>query len=215
MLQSRTVAPALLAGLNELMKDDSLNTFLLVGGTALALQLGHRVSVDIDFFSKDAFNTQVLAAHLSKHHPFTVTQRTPGFIMGFLNSIKLDLIHHAYPWIAPPIITEGIRMASLADIAAMKLNAIVDTNQRVKDFIDIVFLSTQLSLHQMIEAYLKKYPGTVLKMAYLSLTWFDGMPTEPFETFHGTLTHTALTVHIQAMVKSPQKIFSYEEINFS
>ena len=207
MLQQRAVAPALLAGLTRLMKDDSLNTFLLVGGTALALQMGHRVSVDIDLFSKDAFNTQALAVHLAKHHPFTLTQRTPGFAMGFLNDVKLDLIHHDYPWLAPPLIVEGIRMASLLDIAAMKLNAIVDTNQRLKDFVDIVSLSTRLSLHQMVEAYLKKYPATTLEMAYLSLTWFDGMPTEPFETLEGTITHEMLTTRILEMVQRPKQIF--------
>ena len=93
--------------------------------------------------------------------------------MGYINSIKTDFIRHAYPWIDPPEKMDGLVIASLKDLAAMKLNAIVGSGSRLKDFVDVAFLSANFSLSEMMDFYEMKYPDINGLMAMKSLCYFD------------------------------------------
>ncbi len=137
------------------MEDTELQDFILVGGTALALQIGHRTSIDLDFFSDKSFDENGLANYLLFNYQFELDFIAKRMLKGEINGIQIDCIAHQYPWIEKPVIVENIRLAGYLDIAAMKLNAIAGNGTRIKDFIDVAFLSEKLSFNNMLEAYQK------------------------------------------------------------
>lgn len=145
--------------IRQLQAIPDLKEFYLVGGTALALQLGHRNSVDIDLFTKNDFSTESIVKLLKGNFSIIPSFTSKNTLLSIINNIKVDFICHAYPFVLPPIMEEGITFLSLQDIAAMKLNTISNSGKRLKDFIDVYFLLEHFSLHEMIEFYTLKYPG--------------------------------------------------------
>jgi hypothetical protein len=130
MLYKETVSAGTLELIQRLMKDEQFNNFNLVGGTALALQLGHRISIDIDLFSQKRFDTALLKEHLEKNYN-AITVRTGNNTMAVeIDGVRTDIIAHQYPDVKAPVTVEGIRMASLEDIAAMKFNVITREPER-------------------------------------------------------------------------------------
>lgn len=171
MLQTQTVTDSTLAIIKRLMADSQLQEFLLVGGTALALTIGHRHSVDIDLFTQNSFDSKALGQQLSTRYNATRMKTIKNGIFCSIGGIKVDLISHSYPEIEPHQVTEGIRMASLTDIAAMKLHAIIRSGERLKDFVDIYFLLERMSLSAMYTAYEQKYfPDANAGIARMALT---------------------------------------------
>ena len=112
-------------------------SFCLAGGTALALYLGHRKSVDLDFFSPMPFDVSVLRGVLEVKYGFCTDFVAKNTLRGHIGGIKVDCITHAYERLAEPYVEDGIRLYALEDIVAMKLSAITDNGSRLKDFIDI------------------------------------------------------------------------------
>ena len=145
----------------------------LVGGTALALQYGHRQSIDLDFFGTLAVEQDDIIEMFSSMGSFTIHNRTKRILQGALRGIKVDVIDYSqYPWVDAPVVEDGITLASPRDIAAMKINAIEGRGTR-KDFVDIYFLLQHYSLSQMLDFYAQKYPNHSFFRALLSLTYFD------------------------------------------
>jgi len=173
VLHTEIVDATTLELIKRLQSKDYLNGFYLVGGTALALQMGHRKSVDIDLFSNFGFDTMHLLENLSHDFDFKLFYSAGNTLKGAIDGVQVDIIAHRYPYVAEPLEKEGVSMLSLQDIAAMKLNAIAVSGQRVKDFIDIYYLLQQFTLAEMIGFYKKKYKQfnevTVLK----SIIWYD------------------------------------------
>ena len=132
MLFTETVASSTLELLRRLMKDIALRDFVLVGGTSLALQVGHRISVDIDLFSNLSFNEEALSDHLISNYNLELDYIDKNTIKGEIEGVQVDCITHGYPWLSPFYVTSDVRFASLEDIAAMKLNAIVGNGTRIK-----------------------------------------------------------------------------------
>lgn len=183
MLQLTSIQPATLALLKELAARKDLACFALAGGTALALQLGHRISIDLDFFTDEKFDGQALSEVLGKD--FELQNCSTGLhsltchIKYQRNdAIKTDFIRHHYPRLQPLITIEGIRLYSPEDIAAMKLNAIANRGAK-KDFYDIHALLRIFSLKELLGFFEMKYsrknPFTVIK----SLCYFDDADMEP------------------------------------
>lgn len=143
MLYKETVAPQTLDLIERFFKDARLDEFVLVGGTALSLQIGHRISIDIDLFSDKPFDAANIASHLQKNYSAESVKTLKNGVFCFIEDIKVDVMSHQYPWVKDLIVSEGIRMVSLEDIGAMKLHAIVQSGSRLKDFIDIYFLLEQ------------------------------------------------------------------------
>ncbi len=150
MLHKEAVEKSTLDLLKKLMNDESLKDFVLVGGTALALQLGHRVSIDLDLFSNKPFDVNILAVHLQTKYKFELDFISVNTLKGEIEGVQIDCIAHQYPWVEEQDDIETIRLASFIDIATMKLNAISGNGTRIKDFIDIAFLSTKISFNQML-----------------------------------------------------------------
>ena len=101
MLYQTTVDDTTLELLNKLMNDEVLNDFVLVGGTALALQLGHRISVDLDLFSQEQFNESELAEYLHANYQFELDFMSKNTLKGEIEGVQLDFIAHQYPWLKP------------------------------------------------------------------------------------------------------------------
>lgn len=154
------------------MADAKLKTFTLVGGTALALYLGHRKSDDIDLFCSNAFDAQSLKAHLERSYQSAKISYEENTVNAFIDMIKVDLMTHAYPLLQADNEIQGLRLASLADIAAMKLNAVSGRGFR-KDFLDIAELLQVFTMEQMISYFSKKYAQADSWHLMRSLCYFE------------------------------------------
>ena len=147
--------------------------------------------------------------NLESGYGYQVRYLDRNTIKGQINHVFVDLITHAYPMINDLIIEEGIRFASLEDIAAMKLNAITGNGTRLKDFTDIAFLSSYLSLAQMTDAYEKKYRMRNSLIALKSLAYYKDINfNEPIRFSRGTYSWKAIENRINEMIKSRDKVFS-------
>jgi len=173
MLQKNTVETSALELLIKLQAGKTLNAFHLAGGTSLALQIGHRKSVDLDLFSQTDFDTNFLLEYLEQNFKFKVDYTAQNTLKGSINNIKLDLISHKYTLVKPIINTENIRLYSIEDIAAMKLNAIAGNGTRSKDFIDIYFILKKYTLEDVLSFYKTKYKERNLLHVVKSLNYFD------------------------------------------
>lgn len=129
----------------------------LAGGTALALHLGHRYSEDLDFFTKSTFASESQVQFLSNIGDFKLNQTGWGTILGEFESTKFSLFHYQYKLIdKPQQILKSTDLASLADIAAMKIAAVADRGTK-RDFIDLFFLTRIYSLEKILTYYNQKY----------------------------------------------------------
>jgi hypothetical protein len=167
------ISPETFSLTQKLQSLPELNRFHLVGGTALALQLGHRNSLDIDLFSQSDFDYGTITDLLRATFSFDENYVRKNTIIGFIDKIKVDFITHRHPYVNPPITEEGITYLSKEDIAAMKLNAIVNSGQRLKDFIDIYFLLEYFSINDMLGFFEIKYPGTNSLVALKAVSYFE------------------------------------------
>lgn len=173
MLYKETVESTILELLVKLQSKPYLKDFYLVGGTALALGIGHRKSVDLDLFSNFSFDVVQLLENLSADFNFNLFFSANNTIKGSILGVKVDILSHRYPLIAEPVVAEGIKMLSTQDIIAMKLNVISGSGQRVKDFIDIYYLLQKFSIKQMIGFYKEKYKQYNEVSVLKSLVYFD------------------------------------------
>ena len=159
MLRTETVEPGAFSVLNQLMKIPELKDFSLVGGTALSLLYGHRKSVDLDLFSNQTFENTILIKALEKKFTKSFVNRStnPHFgIFGFVNEVKIDLIRHPHPLIRPELSIDGIKMFSVEDIIAMKVQAILGRGKK-KDFWDIAELLNHYSVSDFVKFHAEKY----------------------------------------------------------
>ena len=139
MLHLETIEPATLVLLKRLQALPVLAETRLVGGTALALQLGHRTSIDLDIFGKWDYSED-LAAALSRVGKVEKESESSSGKMAFffIDDVKVDCVsYEEYKWLDPPVEETGVRLAGVRDIAAMKINAVTNRGTR-KDFVDVM-----------------------------------------------------------------------------
>ncbi|GAA4459814.1 hypothetical protein GCM10023093_01500 [Nemorincola caseinilytica] len=190
------------------MQDRALGQFFLVGGTALSLQIGHRISIDIDLFSITAFEENKLAEYLGSEYGLRLAYLDKNTIKGQVDNVQVDLITHAYPLVKDAASVDGVRMAGLEDIAAMKLNAIIGNGTRLKDFIDIAFLSQYLSLEDMTDAYEKKYNIRNAVMTLKALAWHNDINfDEPISYVHRACSWKHIEARLAQMIRYPERTF--------
>lgn len=157
----------------KLQACDYLQGFILAGGTSLALQIGHRKSEDIDLFSKEPFNTDILLQKLEKDFGFSADLIEENTLKGSIGNIKTDLLTHPYKDVSEPLSIGEVHLFAKEDIAAMKINAISVSGKRSKDFIDIYFLLDFFTIEQMIGFFIAKYPQRNPFHAIKSMVYFD------------------------------------------
>ena len=159
MLHIETVEPRTFSLLEQLMKEPTLAGFGLVGGTALSLLYGHRKSEDLDLFSTEKFENEEVISKLNQLFGGRVLleQKPPQFgIFCFIDDVKVDLVRHPHPLIAPPKLVEGVRMFSTEDIIAMKVQAVLGRGKK-KDFWDIAELLEHYSVEDFVRFHQQKY----------------------------------------------------------
>ncbi len=155
----------------------AMEDFALGGGTSLALRFGHRLSVDLEFFTLLEFSPEALLENLDLAEA-TVIARASNSLTVDAGGVKLDLLRHAYRLLEPPERIEGIALVSLPDLMAMKLNAIANRGSK-KDFFDLVELLDRESIQRMIGYFSEKYPATDAFTVIRSLAWFGDAEMEP------------------------------------
>ncbi len=152
--------------------------FYLAGGTALALRLGHRVSVDLDFFSDvdeldDDSRAEIVAA-FRQRRAIEVLEDVSGNLLMKVGDTHVGFFSYGYPLLEPPAEVLGVRVAGLLDIGMMKLDALISRGAR-KDFYDLYFIARQIPLEEMLHQGPVKYPYArdYEMMALTSLTYFE------------------------------------------
>ncbi|MBC7689946.1 MAG: nucleotidyl transferase AbiEii/AbiGii toxin family protein [Aquabacterium sp.] len=159
MLQIKAVEPHTFSILKELMTIPELLNFSLVGGTALSLLYGHRMSIDLDLFSNKAFqNISVTEALKNRFQDkFVMEEKQAKFgIFCYIEEVKVDIIRHPHLIIRPETTLEDLRMFSVEDIIAMKVQAILGRGKK-KDFWDIAELLQHFSIKEFIQFHKEKY----------------------------------------------------------
>lgn len=162
-----------LALLIELGNEPLLREYRLVGGTSLALQRGHRKSIDLDFFVvSNAHPPELDLLLIEKYEAKKLSSLSSGLIKSsFIRSIKVDLVCYPYPWLDPALIWQQVAFASLKDIAAMKVSAIGQRGSK-KDFFDLAELLQIFSLQEILNFFSERYPAAN-RLHYLqSITFF-------------------------------------------
>ena len=197
MLSIQTVYPNTLELLKSLASQPELAQTRLVGGTALALQYGHRQSIDLDFFGLLPDDKEELVEMTKRVGNVLVTNRSKMILQTVINQIKVDFVDYSrYKWIDEPVMGDGFVLASDKDIAAMKVNAIIGRGTR-KDFIDLYVLLQHYSLLEIMAFYKQKYPEFSEYRALLSMTYFEDaemqdMPKMFIDTSWDTMKSTII-----------------------
>lgn len=172
MLHRKTIEPDTLSLILSLQEKPYINNFVLVGGTALALQLGHRASVDIDLFTHQRFDVSQLLESLQEDFNIQVRNQMNHALLVNINSIKTDFVFQPSAILLPQVEVEKVRMASLKEIAAMKIGAITARGKR-RDFIDLYCLLEHFTLAEIVDAFTEKYKDATPELAIRSLFYFE------------------------------------------
>ena len=178
MLYLETVESSTLELLKKLQRLPVLEQTRLVGGTALALQLGHRKSIDLDFFGTIDCEAEYLRESIAGIASLTILKESPHIHIYIVDGIKVDIVNYKYPWLDDVVLEQGLRLASVSDIAAMKITAIIGRGTK-KDFIDIALLLHHFSLDEILHFYAAKYNDSSVFMAMKSLAYFDDAEADP------------------------------------
>jgi predicted nucleotidyltransferase component of viral defense system len=172
MLYYETIDAATLQLLKELQDVDVFQDLRLVGGTSLALQLGHRKSIDLGFFGKVDFEQIDVKEVFGKFETVTAIKKSKNINIFEINGVKVDFVNYNYPWLQDLLIEDDLRLAQKKDIAAMKIAAITGRGSK-KDFVDLYYLLNEFSIEQILGFYKQKYLDASEFIALKSLSYFD------------------------------------------
>ena len=205
MLQLKSIPPETIPLLKELAARKDLGGFALAGGTALALQLGHRISIDLDFFTEDEFNGLLLCEALSGEFELQDSSTGLNSLSCWINykqrsKVKIDFVRHNYKRLKPLINSGTVRIFALEDIAAMKLNAVANRGAK-KDFYDIHALLRIFSLKELLGFFEKKYRNMNTFTVVKSLTYFDDADMEPSPISLNGISWEKIKVDIAAAIR--------------
>lgn len=158
------------------------NGFYLAGGTALALQIGHRDSVDFDFFKADVFDTTLLFERLTEAFPdmalVKVQDERNTLSLVASESIKLSFMRYPYPLLRPLVSAAHLDVADIVDIACMKLSAITGRGT-MKDYVDLYFILQRIPLKELLVLCAVKLPQLDRALILKAMVYFDDLDVEP------------------------------------
>ena len=194
MLYLETVESSTLELLKKLQRLPVLEQTRLVGGTALALQLGHRKSIDLDFFGTVDCEAEYLRESIAGIASLTILKESPH-----IHIYIVDIVNYKYPWLDDVVLEQGLRLASVSDIAAMKITAIIGRGTK-KDFIDIAFLLHHFSLEEILHFYAAKYNDSSVFMAMKSLAYFDDAEADPMPDMFVNQSGQQVKAHILSKI---------------
>ncbi len=182
-LHYNAVPEETLGFLKQLQALPMLASAYLVGGTALALYVGHRISEDLDIFLPEGFETEMLAQEIQMlaeriNTDFVETGRAKNTLSGRIGAVKFDIITFAYPMLNEVRNIDTLRLASVPDIAAMKLSAVVNRGAK-KDFWDVHHLLQLATLADLLHYFSMKFHTRDTMHIVRALTYFDDAEAQP------------------------------------
>ncbi len=208
MLHYETIHPTTLELLKKLTAQEELRDMRLVGGTSLALQYGHRQSVDLDFFGKPQASQDEIIQMAERLGDLMILNHTKSILRMVINGVKVDVVDYScYEWIDEPVTEEGLVLASPMNIAALKINAIEGRGTK-KDFVDIDELLKHYDLSDILGFYSKKYPNYSIFRALLSLTYFEDAETQAMPVMFSSVTWDEIKKNILEVVKNQNNTYS-------
>lgn len=181
MLHLSTIDEASYLLLKEIFRTDIIkDKFALAGGTSLALQIGHRKSIDLDIFCTQPFNVKELEIVLqsSKKFSYVYAGNNSRMLFGNINDIKCDFVHEPSTLLEPYINQDGVNYFSVKDIAAMKLHTICGRGKK-KDFFDVYALLQIFERDTLIEWFTQKYGNNQLIFLWRSILYFEDAESDP------------------------------------
>lgn len=175
-----SITPETAVLLAKVSKTKIAKDFYLAGGTALAIHLGHRESIDLDWFSAKSLNNSGIKKELASLGKFELVSEAEGTINGVLDNIRVSFFYYDCKLLYPFVPFDNINLADERDIAAMKINAISLRGSK-KDFIDLYFLLEKYPLKKLIEFFEQKFSNIKYNKLHIlkSLTFFDDAENEP------------------------------------
>lgn len=181
--------------------------FYLAGGTALALELGHRKSDDLDWFSSKPFSNDRVKKKLSEIGAFELTSEEQGTIHGVLDEVKVSFLEYGYGMLYPFVRFENANLADERDIAAMKIDAMSSRGSR-KDFVDMYFLLKKYSILDLIGFFEQKYKNIQFNKLHIlkSMTFFADAEAEPMPIMMQQVSWEEIKQTIQAETNSMLKL---------
>lgn len=207
MLYKETVEAGTLDLILRLAKDEMLAAFYLAGDTALSLQIGHRVSVDIDLCCNSSLDAVRLSGHLATKYKAESIKTLNDDVSCFVEAVKVDLRADRYTLVQPPVLIEAIRMASTEEIGAVKLKAIVAGSNRFTDFVDLYSLLEHNTLEELTDVFEKKYPAMSRSMVTKALSQHNEIVPASV-TFTGQeVTGRDLDYRFKKALGEPKRIF--------
>lgn len=199
MLSYQTVDAHTLELLRQLFVVPEFSAMRLVGGTSLALQYGHRTSVDLDFFG--TFDSELaFSSILRRYGQLTIVKESSKIKVYLLDGIKVDFVHYDYPWLEAPLQVDGLTLATPPDIAAMKVNAIEGRGSK-KDFIDLYYLLQRYTLAEILDFYKQKYPEHSVFRALMSMSYFDDADVQPTPRMFDNVSWNEMKEYIRSQVR--------------
>jgi hypothetical protein len=152
----------------------------LAGGTALALRFGHRLSVDLDFFTPELFDQDAFLLRLQTMPDFSLVTKGPHTLHAVIQGTKVSFLGYLYPDLFPPVPFEGVPVADPRDIACMKVSAIASRGTK-RDFIDLYVASQRFGLGEILDWFGRKYAETRYNRLHIlkSLTFFGDAEKDP------------------------------------
>jgi len=189
--------------LEKIAKSGMAKKFYLAGGTALAIQFGHRKSIDLDFFSGEKFSVSALKKRLSTTGKFILDHEEEQTLDGSLDGVKVSFFHYDYKLLFPFVSFSGVKMADERDIAAMKIDTVSSRGGK-KDFIDLYFLLQKYSLEKILEIFAKKYSRIKYNKLHIlkSLVYFEDAEKEPMPEMIEKMKWEGMKKDISRKIKS-------------
>ena len=166
--------------LRALHEAQLLDRFYLAGGTGLALQLGHRLSRDLDFFSLDHFDEEVLLQRIQRLAEFSLTAKAPYTLHTAIQGTKVSFLGYAYPVLFPIMPFQNVAVADPRDIACMKVSAIASRGAK-RDFVDLFACAQRFGLKEILQLFDRKYAQANYNKIHIlkSLTYFADADKDP------------------------------------
>lgn len=181
MLHLSTIEPETYSTLKAIFSVEEINkSFALAGGTSLALQLGHRKSIDLDIFSPTPFDTELMEQLFSSqlNFDFKLTNRNRTMLFSYINGVKCDFICEPAKLIKPFNHIGGINYFDVEDIAAMKMHTICGRGKK-KDFFDIYVLTENFGWKNMLKWFELKYGASQFYFLWRSISYFTDADEDP------------------------------------
>jgi len=181
-MKKNAVKDSLWETLLQYQNEPFFKNFHLVGGTALSLLIGHRISDDIDLFTKEKFNKEEVFRYsqkISKNVEILNNSEVIFQVFFPKKSLKVDFVHYPFKLLDPLITTnEGLHIVGKNDIAAMKMSAVGTRGYEAKDYVDLFYLLKEMSIDTIVDNFKKKYETENMLHYLRSMVYFDDVTSD-------------------------------------